>query len=125
MATCINETDYRSKLAGEDLSSSQYRFVTLETDDQLDLGDSTSDNPYGVLQDAPESGEAASVKVSGETKVVAAEALAVGNIVACDAAGAAAIAASTHYPKGVVVSAAGAADDLAVIQLITAGVPLA
>lgn len=113
----ICEGDYRSKLAGEDLSSAQYLFVTLETDDQIDLADAITDICYGVLQDAPPTGEPANIKARGETKIVAAETLAVDDIVGPSTAGKAQIATLTQYPRGIVTQAAGAADDVAVIEL--------
>lgn len=58
----------RTYRAGEDLSSSQYRFVVLSTtvDDQVNLP-SVMGAPgvAGILQDKPGSGDAASVRHSG------------------------------------------------------------
>ena len=55
--------------AGEDLSSDQYRIVTLVAGKVLRPGAAT-DIPAGVLQNAPESGEAATVRVVGVSKIV-------------------------------------------------------
>ena len=123
MATTINDSDYRSKLAGEDLTDYQYRFVTLETDDQLDYADSTTDHPYGVLQTAlATANKACTVKVSGESKIEAGTLLAVNTIVQTDATGRAIALSTGGFPKGRVVSAAGAAADLAVIEIINSGI---
>jgi len=125
MPSCINDSDYRSKLAGEDLTSGQYLFVTLETDDQLDLADAITDITYGVLQNNPDTGEAGTVKVSGETVVVSKTALAVNQFVGPATDGKAQVAVSTQYARGRVVKASGAEDDLAVIQLFDTAVALA
>lgn len=121
----ICEGDYRSKLAGEDLTAAQYLFVTLETDDALDLADAITDKPYGVLMNAPNTGEAANVKARGETKVVAAAALAVGDLVGPATSGKAQVAVSTQFPCGIVTLAAGADGDIAVIELYHTSVALA
>lgn len=126
MATTINNSDFRSKIAGEDLTDYQNYFVTLESDGQLDKSDSTSDNPYGVLlTDEGTTGKECRVAVSGEAKVVSSELLAIGVYVASSDAGKAQTAVSGQYPKGVVVQASGADLDLCTIQLITSAVPLA
>ena len=125
MATTINDSDYRTKIAGEDLSSAQYMFVTLESDGDLDLADAITDITYGVLQNAPEAGEEALVKVSGETKVIAGAALSFGNFVGPSTAGKAQVAVSTQYARGRVVEEAGADLDVAVIQLFDTAVALA
>lgn len=114
----IQEGQYRSKPAGEDLTAAQYMFVTLESDNALDLADAITDFAYGVLQNAPNTGQEASVKVSGMTKVVAKEALAIGNYVAPATDGKAQVAVSTQFPRGIVVKAAGAENDLAEIELL-------
>ena len=125
MASTINDSDYRSKIAGEDLTSGQYLFVTLETDGQLDLADAITDITYGVLQNNPDTGEVATVKVSGETKVIAAAQLTVGQFVGPATTGRAQVAVSTQYARGRVVEAAGAAGDVAIIQLFDTAVALA
>jgi len=117
-----NGAGYRSKLAGEYLSSYQYRFVTLESDDCLDYADSTTDNPYGILQNAPTSGLAAAVKVFGESKIEAGEALTVNTVVQTDATGRAITLSTGGFPKGRITEAAGAAGDLAVVEMINPGI---
>jgi len=122
MATCINDSDYRSKLAGENLSSYQYRFVTLETDNQLDYADSTTDNPYGILQNAPTQNKVGTVKVSGESKIECAADFAVNSIVQSDATGRAIALSTGGFPKGRIVSASGAEGDVAVVEIINSGI---
>lgn len=120
----INDSDFRSKIAGEDLSDKQFCFVTLETDGEVDAADAITDVTYGVLQNAPESGKAALIKVSGETKVEAAATLAVNVFVGPSTSATAQVAVATQYARGRVVAAAGSAADLAVIQLFDTAVAL-
>lgn len=111
--------------AGEDLSSYQYRFVHLADDDTVDLMDGATEYPIGILQNAPASGEVAVVRVSGVSKVVANDALAVGAKVKAEYVGAAdngkADAADTDYDnvRGIVMTAAGAEDDVITVLLVS------
>lgn len=73
--------------AGQDLSTQQFRFVTLASDGQVDP---TGDGLYatGVLQNAPAAaGHAASVAISGITKVVCGGNITRGNPVSSDSTG--------------------------------------
>lgn len=68
--------------AGEDLSSFQFMAVTLETDGQVDAFDATSDVPFGVLQNKPDTaGKGAEIMVIGRTKVEFGETVVVGNLI--------------------------------------------
>ncbi|MCK5450264.1 MAG: hypothetical protein KAI70_00710 [Candidatus Omnitrophica bacterium] len=119
MAT-ITEGEVRSKIAGEDLSDSQYMYVTLESDNTVDLADGITNNPYGILQNAPESGQEALVKVYGASKLVAGGALAVDVIVSTKSDGKAQEATLTQFPRSIVTKAAGAEDDLCEVELFYA-----
>mgnify|MGYP003149618609 CR=1 FL=1 len=55
-------------MAAADLSSSQYRFVTVDGDGKAALS-SDDGNAIGVLQNTPEAGEAATIAISGVTKL--------------------------------------------------------
>lgn len=110
--------ELRTVKAGEDLTAAQYMFVTLESDGEIDLADAITDVCLGVLQNAPNTGQEASVKVYGRTKVVAKAALAIGNYVAPATDGKAQVAVSTQFVRGKVVKAAGAENDLAEIELL-------
>jgi len=114
-----------SKPAGEDLSSSQFMFVTLESDGTVDLADAVTDVIYGVLQNTPAAGETAVVMVIGESKIVANGVLANGAIVGPATTGKAQAAVATQYPSGIVTSPSGADLDLAVIEIIHSGVAIA
>ena len=60
----------RSYKAEQDLSNSQYRIVELSGTDQVDTCDNAADYPFGVLQNDPLAGEAATVRHLGVSKVV-------------------------------------------------------
>lgn len=59
-----------SFLAAEDLSAMQYKFVHQADDTTVDMLDSTAEIPLGILQNAPESGEVATVRIEGTSKLV-------------------------------------------------------
>ena len=111
--------------AGEDLSTKQYYFVSLNVSDQAVLPTAITDKAFGVLQYPAESTENAVVKVGDQTKVVAGEALALGDFVAPAIGGKAQVAVSTQFARGIVVEAAAADEDIAVIRLFDTAVALA
>jgi hypothetical protein len=119
-------------VAAEDLSDYQYHIVVLDaTTGKIRLPDVATDVPYGVLQNAPGSGEAAVVAPLGcgsISKVVANNALAIGTIVALEFVGAAdagkaQTAASGQFRVGVVVEASSAEDDLCGVLLVPMSLP--
>ena len=69
--------------AAEDLSSDQFRIVVLDASTRKVRrpDHATTDKPFGVLQNAPVAGEAASVRVLGTSKVVLGEAVVVGEYI--------------------------------------------
>lgn len=71
----------------------------------------------GVLQNNPNTGEAAMVAVSGRTKMVAGAQILKGQNVASDTAGKAVVAASGNFTVGRAVTPAAAADDLFTVDL--------
>ncbi len=122
----IGQGEYRSKIAAADLSGYQYRFVTLSSN-QVNIADSTADKAYGILQNRPESGEVASVKVEGESKLdcTSTSGLSVDQYVAPAATGKGMAAPSTSYPRGVVVGPTTDATSLCVVELFYSGAALA
>ena len=112
--------------AAEDLSSSQYHFVKVNTSGTVRLLDSANETPDGVLQNDPESGEEATVRLFGPTKLVANAALDEGAFVraeyasATDAGKAATAMATQGVVLGKVLEAASAEDDLALVNLFPA-----
>ena len=117
----------KSWKADEDLRTYQYHIVVLDaTSGKVRLPNAATDIPLGILQNAPNTDEAAVVALIGSggiSKVVTgAAALGIGAIVGMEYIGAAdagkAIAAvATMYPVGVVVEASLAEDDLAAVLL--------
>ena len=123
--------DY-SFTAAEDLSSYQYHFVCINTSGNAALMDAVGDIPVGVLQNAPESGEAATVRILGISKVVANDAVDEGAHIKAEFVGvtdcgkAEANTATYTTSLGRCVSASGAEDDLCSVMLTPGGVvPLA
>lgn len=111
--------------AGEDLSSNRYRIVVLDASTKkVRRPNAITDIPLGVLQNAPESGQAAAVRpigCGGVSKVVLGATLAVNAIVAmqyvdADDAGKAQAAVATQYAIGQLLDG-GDEDDLGVVLL--------
>jgi len=109
--------------AAEDLSNYQYHFVKVDTSGHVRLLDSGSELPDGVLQNAPASGEEATVRILGISKVVANAALDEGTFIkaeyvgASDAGKAADATSTASLTMGRVVCASGAEDDLCSVIL--------
>lgn len=112
-----------SFVAAEDLSGQQYRFVHQASDTTVDMLDSGTEFPVGILQNAPESGEVAVVRVSGVSKLVMNDAVAVGALVKAEYVGATdngkGDAADTEgdIARGVCIFATGAEDDVGTVVL--------
>ncbi|MDE2100077.1 MAG: hypothetical protein KGL39_22675 [Patescibacteria group bacterium] len=89
--------------AAADLSTSQYKFVKLDSTGKAAAIAAVTDIPIGVLQNAPASGASASVMVYGVTKVQGAADLARGNQIGPSVDGqAAAYVAGTDTTKYIV-----------------------
>lgn len=111
--------------AEEDLTSDQYRIVVLDaTNGTVRRPDAITDIPFGVLQNAPDDGEAAVVRpvgCGGVSKIVLGATLSRGAIVAMEYVGAAdagkaQACVTTQYPVGVLLDG-GDEDDLATCLL--------
>ncbi len=116
----MQSRDTRSFVAGEDLSAKQFKFVTLESDGQVDLADSAGENCIGVLLNSPAAGEAATVAISGKVMVEAGGTIAAGAAVQADANGDALTAASGDVVMGYALEAAVDGQIMA-IELIQGG----
>jgi len=90
----MQSRDTRTFIAGEDLSSSQFKFVTLESDGKVDLADAAGENAIGVLINDPAADEAATVVVSGKVMVTSGGTIAAGAQIQTDASGDALTAAA-------------------------------
>lgn len=102
----MQSRDTRTFIAGEDLSSAQFKFVTLESDGQVDLADSAGENAIGVLLNQPTAGKAATVAVSGKVMVTSGGTIAAGAQIQTDASGDALTAAAGDVVLGYALEAA-------------------
>lgn len=92
-----------SFVAGEDLRTKRFYFVKLHTDGTVLCCTADTDNPMGILQNTPNTGEMATVMVDGVSKVVGGVNLALGDLVGTTSAGkAAAYAHGTDTTKYIV-----------------------
>jgi autotransporter translocation and assembly factor TamB len=96
----MQSRDTRTFIAGEDLSSSQFKFVTLEADGQVDLADSAGERALGVLLNKPTSGKAATVAMTGKVMIEAGASVTAGDQLQTDANGDAITAASGDVVMG-------------------------
>ena len=116
----MQSRDTRTFIAGEDLSSAQFKFVTLESDGQVDLADSAGENCIGVLINDPAAAEAATVVMSGKVMVTAGGTIAAGAAVATDASGDAVTASTGNIVMGYATEA-GVDGQIIAIELIQGG----
>lgn len=125
----LGVSDVGQFLAGVDLSSSQFCIVALNASMQVVLPSGQGVRCFGVLQNAPASGEAAVVRRFGVSRVVAGDviALAAGGalVTAIGTTGKAGAAASGDYITGFLVEAAAADGNIAAMMVNPSDVPLA
>lgn len=125
MATTQAEKSITLKAAA-DLSTNQGYFVEVTAAQTVNVCNAITDIAVGVLRNKPDAaGKAAEVAIEGTTKVIAGAAIAAGAKVAPMASGKAQTAASTQFPRGIALDAAGADGDEIEILLLTTGAPLA
>lgn len=105
--------------AGEALSTKQYHFVKMDTDEGDVVAAGANDKVLGVLQNAPASGEAASVRTARgvSSKVVAGEEIAAGDMIQSNAAGRG-ITATGAAQKICGIAVTGASADGEVFEMI-------
>jgi len=117
-------------IAGESLATHQYRFVHLENDTQVTLLDNGTELALGILQNAPASGEAAVVRVTGTSKLIMNGAVAVGDkikpeyVSAADNGKGEKSVSTEDEIRGVCIQAAGAEDDVGAVLLVHTQYPL-
>lgn len=119
MAWELNSIDIPCTAAA-DLRTHQYKYVRSNgTADQVVLCNAATDAPLGILQNNPNTNQAASVRIIGVSKVVGSAALTAGWIVGTDGSGLAAHVTpgtdTTHYAAGKVLEGTGAANELATV----------
>ena len=109
--------------AAEDLSDYQYHFVHQASDSTADLLDVGTEFPIGVLQNAPESGEAAVIRIEGTSKLKMNLAMTVGTKVKAEYVGdtdnGKGDAADTDLDivRGICIQASGAENDVGGVLL--------
>jgi len=96
----MQSRDNRTFIAGVDLSSAQFKFVTLESDGYVDLANSAGENAIGVCLAGGAVGAAVTVCVSGSCMVEAGGTITAGAAVQTGADGTALAAASGDYVLG-------------------------
>ena len=116
----MQSRDTRTFVAGESLAAAQFKFVTLESDGQVDLADSAGENCIGVCINDPAAGEAATVVMSGKVMVTAGGTIAAGAAVATDASGDAVTATTNNIVMGYATEA-GVDGQVIAIELIQGG----
>jgi len=119
MAT-MQSRDTRTFVAGEDLSTAQFKFVTLEADGQVDLADSAGENCVGVLLVEGEAARAVTVVLTGSVMVEAGGTVTAGGAVATDATGRAVDATTSDIIMGY-AREAGVVNQVIEIELIQGG----
>ena len=119
MAT-MQSRDTRTFVAGEDLSAAQFKFVTLESDGQVDLADSAGENCIGVLLVEGEAARAVTVIMTGSVMVEAGGTVTAGGAVATDATGRAVDATTGDIIMGY-AREAGVTNQVIEIELIQGG----
>ena len=120
MSTQGNTTDLGICTAAANLSTSQFRFVKVTGNKQVNLC-VAGDNAIGVLQNKPNTAQAAAVTFAGSSKVVAGAAIAAGALIASDINGAAVAASAGNYIIGIALNAAGGAGELISVLLRPGG----
>jgi hypothetical protein len=124
MGTTVNG-DFCTKLAGESLSASQYRFVTLAGDTVV--RSTTADKAYGILQNAPASGEKALVKCFGESllETTSGGGLTVNTLIAPNATtGIGRLATTGDFVRGIVTKATTSTTGLVTVRLFDSAIAL-
>jgi len=90
-------------VAGEDLTDYKHKLVVISGDFEVERADDTDTVPVGVLLNAPDEDEAATVGVIGMLPVVAGESLSAGDYVTADSDGKATEISDDEMAFGVVV----------------------
>lgn len=80
-----NRIEAVTKAAGADLSSHKFKIVELDGSGDVILANGAVG--YGVLQNIPEDGEAATVAIDGESKIIAGATLAIGDWITANSGG--------------------------------------
>lgn len=99
---------------------SQYRFVEMDADGEVDEANADTDIAIGVAQGAVDAaGKAVEIMVTGISKVVAGGVVAVNDLVNSDGTGRAITNAAGDRPLGRALTAAAAAGEIVSVLLLT------
>ena len=118
--TVMQSRDTRTEIAGANLSTAQFKFVTLESTGKVILANAAGEQSYGVIIVGAPADAAVTVVRTGSVMVEAGGNIAAGAAVATNAAGEAQTAASTNIVMGY-AKEAGVDGQLIEIELITGG----
>jgi hypothetical protein len=114
-----NNTQYITRPANTDLSAKQYYCVELNTSNKALLAGANDKAVIGVLQNDPEADEAALIAVGGTCKVIAGEAITIGDHVTVTSTGKVEIAdAADEYVIGKALETASADGDIIEILIV-------
>ncbi len=116
----MQSRDTRTEIAGEDLSSAQFKFVTLEADGFVDLADSAGEAVYGVCLVGAAAASAVTVVRSGSCMIEAGAAVTAGDQLQTNAAGEAITAASGDVVVGL-AKEDGVDGQIIEMEIITGG----
>lgn len=83
----MQSRDTRTEIAGVDLSSAQFKFVTLEADGFVDLANAAGEAVYGICLVGGAAASAVTVVRSGSCNVEAGAAVTAGDALQTNAAG--------------------------------------
>lgn len=107
-----------TRLAAEDLSASQFRFVAINSSGQAALVTTAGGGALGVVQNDPAVGEAATIMLDGVSKVVAGAAVAAGADIASDTEGRAVAASTNNRILGIALEEASSAGAIIAVALV-------
>ena len=123
-----NKVDLPLKAAA-DLRTHQYKFVKLDANGNVVLCSAAGERVLGILQNKPNTGETATVRIIGISKIVCSAAIALPNRISTDAAGLAKassrlVAASGNASNvaGDLIRAAGAANEIQTMIMVPSGI---
>ena len=115
--------------AAADLRTHQYKWVKLDAAGNVVLCAAAGERPFGVLQNKPNLGETASVRILGLSKAVASAAIATPNPVSTDAAGLTkaatrlvAASGNASNVSGFAQRPAGAINEIMTVLVVPAGI---
>lgn len=107
----------RTGVAGESLLTKKYYIVQLNATGGIEVAEGATDLIVGVLQNKPDTGEAAVVRFGGTTKVICGDTVAIGDWLTTDSSGK---AIATTTDGNIVIGRAlyaGGADDIVEVQM--------